>query len=145
MRYIKLFEEVGGYYNEITRYEFYGAINYNINDFVEENWIPFTESEIKKIMEYFPSSQRKEYKWEYEKDFTAFAVGKKASIDIKMVDIKMVDIESYTDVRIPPKKSKERSIFNITKLVDDWFFVHHVVTGRYYKCDQFDGLLEFLY
>ena len=59
------------------------------------------------------------------------------------INLDIVLATNYIDVY---DKSKRNSmeIFTIIKSSDEWYIIESVKLGRYYKCDQIDGLSKFL-
>jgi len=126
MRYIKLYESIGGsYYQEISSNEYSIRASGN-TDFTEEeekklikkNWEKLSDSEIQKIMEHFPKKCK------------------------STQEVKGRLIISYNN----------DEILLIIKLKDEWFLLYDMrwcdMTGGesevYYKCDQLDGLKKLL-
>ena len=139
---IKLFEEYNQYYTEISQEEYSKLTLYHpINDededvdllykrdleFIQNNWIDFTQSEISTLHNLIPKST---YKINPYTDGVYSGIPK-ASIEYEC---------------------KHNAIF-IIKMSDEWYYVHHTHMFRdmnnnqdllikTYKCDQFDGLLK---
>jgi hypothetical protein len=136
MKYLKAFESYGveDYYKEITEFEYDDDIC-NIGgtdgeedvEYMREKWVEFTDQEISKITEIL--SEKKDVN--YIIDLPNFKFWKENGIARARLDIK------------PSKKSKTlENIMYIVKLEDDWYYLYDCYPNKFYKCDQFDGLLK---
>ena len=124
---IKTFDDFD-YYEEIDVNE-YSMILFNSltddedNPYIEENWVPFTESEISEIS----------------------SLGRVRIINDYTEAIKKSAIE--VSLKRPPKfwviKHLD-GVVQVMKLKDEWFVVYSRVDRKYYKCDQFYSLIKCL-
>ena len=118
MKYIRMFEDLDeDLYSEISRSDYYEEVGTDIRDLT-----PFTSREIKILNSIGFRDDRKD---------TDLLTSDKSLINKFFV-------------------YKERRTFNsainlnLTKSDDEWYYIISESTTKYYKCDQFDGLLECL-
>ncbi len=94
----------------------------NEYEFIQKNWIPFTQEEILEISNLFP-----------KRSF-------KLNTDIKSPKGSSMTISYITYTR--------SYYIMVNKIKDEWFYVELMNTfgsvSRYYACDQFEGLLSCL-
>ena len=129
---IKLFEEYNQYYIKISQEEYNMSTIYhpaqedeyeddelfNKNDmnFLQKNWIDFTQSEISTLHDLMPKSSYK------------------------------INPYTNGDRRIPKASIEYKDELNriiIIKMIDEWYYVNYRgAKNSHYKCDQFEGLLK---
>jgi hypothetical protein len=146
MKYIKLFENHNEYYFIIDKGDWmkethidyinqlYHDDEFDIEDedkkynYVVNNWIPFTKDEISKLEEICGNKPHMNPHFRY--------IFPLAYMIIRMMRVKKV--HGY-------HVSKMSDDISIVKLTDEWFYVMvRSSNTTYYKCDQFDGLLQLL-
>ena len=119
---IKLFEEYNQYYTEISRHDYLEPkfISAFTSSALSKS-VFFTQNELDTILKFFKQPPTMDLTRKYSISFR----GNK--------------VPSLSDGKI-----------EISKYEDDWFYVIFVESSRavkyvkYYKCDQFDGLMDFL-
>jgi len=106
-----------------------------IDNFIKQKWDNFTDSEIEKIKSMFPYSNVALDI--YINNFTDSESYPKAKLDIKY----------YKSIFKRDFSNSDDSEISIIKTKDEWYYV---IIDKYkdtlfYKCDQLDGLLLFIY
>ena len=131
MKWIKIFEDFNEYYSEISQTEWTDMIRYTTYtwDKSEINKIESLYDDSVKVIETDSISHRFD---EYPPNSLLVLKSKKSLIG-----------------RIVPKKFSNfwESVIGkvvIYKMMDDWFAVWSHGDQKYYKCDQFDGLVKCL-
>ena len=123
MKYLKLFEDIHSYYEVINEYDWYDT--YNI-----DNLESFTDFEKVEISKFFPVGEI------YYSYFDPLSHSSKRC-DATMV-ISLVRDDCYN-----------LSVL-INKTKDEWYYVSYLprsakeMGAKFFKCDQFDGLIKFL-
>ena len=128
MKYLKLFESVDTPYEEINSGQFlsylYGDVTFphmtaKPKQFASDNWVDFTQKELDQIRSCIPNDI------------------------VKLYTTRIYDINRDIIFAIDVDDS-----FYIYKLRDEWYYLQNSDNIRmyrtYYRCDQFDGLLQCL-
>jgi len=129
MKWLKLFEEHSEYYQEIEYYEFDREVSRSDNTLPEVKLKDYEFSQLNKIL---------------TKD--RFIVEYKLRERSTMLSNRWV--KSWTlNVRLSNKHAINKSV-DVYKREDEWFYVwayrKSLAKGKYYKCDQLSGLIDFL-
>ena len=129
---IKLFEQYNQYYQEISEVEYDGKL-FPYPEFPPdprsrpENQDDFDDNEIKILK-------------------NLYDVEVQYSSHNNYIELRnpIYDNEYPKDLQIKMREHKIGIVYFLNKLTDEWYLVCDSFNGKYYKCDQFEGLLKCL-
>jgi hypothetical protein len=127
---IKLFEEYNDpTYWQITKDEYDKVTDVSFQE-AQECFVDFTDAELKAMNQFFDFKERI-----YSSAFVRL-------FDQPDQNLGTISKTSYYSFY------SENLIINVHKMVDEWYYVKYyskkIYDRSYYKCDQFDGLLDCL-
>ena len=106
------------------------------NESNSEYYVEIDRDELKKLKsDYFTQS-------ELDKIGEEFVISKKTSDYLKYHGFNPKEVTISIGVRLG---SSTLTPFMVTKVQDDYYFVNDILFGKYYKCDQLDGLMWLLH
>jgi hypothetical protein len=138
MKYLRIFEEFGEMYEPISLSEFSSKDNKKI---------PFGPSELNKVVDLI---ENKGYELTFREDFENYkAWDDKDVVLLRFEKIMDNSRKSFYGTPIPGTKKCRVIVY---KLEDDYFPIclrdlemnDRLINQSFYKCDQFDGLVNFI-
>jgi hypothetical protein len=131
MKFIKKYQIFESeYFEEITSSKFYGEIDSS------ENFVNFTKSELQKILSFLQSFKNIDF--EIFDGVRIYKNGKAVSQIpgwTKTANELTLTISNTASVHL---------YFSCKKADDEWYFICSHKTSKFYKCDQIEGLFDFL-